>query len=268
LTGRILLVVDVGNTHTVIGCFEGRELKTSWRIATQRAATADELVVAVSNLFDLQGFPYGLRDIEAVTIASVVPPVTAALIEMATLKLKVETLNVGPDTNTGVPILYDNPQEVGADRIANAAAGFELYGGPLIVVDFGTATTFDAITERGEYLGGSIAPGVELSSAALFERAARLSKVDLVRPDVAIGKDTRTSVQSGLIIGTGGLVDRIIERFEVEMGRVENVVATGGLAKLVAPECTRITTVDPTLTLVGLQRIYERNFDFPGKEGF
>ncbi len=253
----MLLVIDVGNTHTVIGCFKGRELKANWRVATQRQATADELAFTISNLFQLGGVT--LNDIGAVAIASVVPTVTASLLDMSANILNKEILAVGPDTDTGVPILYDNPQEVGADRIANAAAGFELYGGPLIIVDFGTATTFDAITERGEYLGGSIAPGVEVSSEALFSRAARLSRVDLVHPEAAIGKNTRESIQSGVIIGTGGLVDRIIERIEAEMGPVKQVVATGGLAGLMSPECKRVTAVDPTLTLTGLQRIYERN---------
>jgi len=253
----MLLVIDIGNTHTVLGCFEQRRLKASWRIATRRDATADEVAVAISNLFHLNGFT--LADVEAVAIASVVPSLTASFLEMFTEIFKTDALVVGPDTDTGVPILYDNPQEVGADRIANAVAGFELYGGPLIVVDFGTATTFDAITERGEYLGGSIAPGIEVSSEALFKRAARLSRIDLVTPSRAIGRDTRSSVQSGLIIGTGGMVDRIVERFETEMGHLKHVVATGGLAGLIAPECKRLTAVDPTLTLTGLQRIFERN---------
>ncbi|MCL6471290.1 MAG: type III pantothenate kinase [Firmicutes bacterium] len=253
----MLLVIDVGNTHTVIGCFEERQLKADWRIATSRRATADELAFTISNLFQLGGF--ALNDIESLAIASVVPTVTTSLIDMSSNLLKKDILVVGPDTDTGVPILYDNPQEVGADRIANAVAGFEIYGGPLIIVDFGTATTFDAVTGRGEYLGGAIAPGVEVSSEALFARAARLCRVDLAPPKNAIGKNTRASIQSGVLIGAGGLVDRIIERFELEMGPVGQVVATGGLAGLIAPECTRVTAVDPTLTLTGLQRIYERN---------
>lgn len=253
----MLLVIDVGNTHTVIGCFKGRELNANWRVATQRRATADELASKISNLFQLGGVTLG--DIEAVAIASVVPTVTASLLDMSTNILKKEILIVGPEMDAGLPILYDNPQEVGADRIANAVAGFELYGAPLIVVDFGTATTFDAVTERGEYLGGAIAPGVEVSSEALFSHAARLSRVDLNPPKAAIGKNTRGSIQSGVIIGTGGLVDRIVDRFEDEMGLVKQVVATGGLAGLIAPECRRVTAVDPTLTLTGLQRIYERS---------
>lgn len=253
----MLLVIDIGNTHTVLGCFDRHQLKASWRIATRRDATADEVAVILSNLFSLSGFT--LADIEAVAISSVVPSLTTSFIGMSTTMFKTDALVVGPETDTGVPILYDNPQEVGADRIANAVAGFELYGGPLVVVDFGTATTFDAITGHGEYLGGSIAPGIEVSSEALFKRAARLSRIDLVAPSRAIGRDTRSSVQSGLVIGTGGLVDRIVERFETEMGELKHVVATGGLAELIAPECRRLTAVDPTLTLTGLQRIYERN---------
>lgn len=253
----MLLVVDVGNTHTVIGLFESRELKASWRIATRREITADELAVTVFNLFQL--VEQSIKDVHAVAVASVVPPITASLYDMAANVFKADCLVVGPDTDTGVPILYDNPREIGADRIANAVAGYEIYGGPLVVVDFGTATTFDAITARGEYLGGVIAPGLEVSSEALFQRAARLSKVDLVRPEHVIGKTTRTSVQAGLIVGSGGLVDRIIERVEAEMGTLKSVVATGGLARLIAPECQRVTAVDMALTLIGLQRIYERN---------
>lgn len=252
----MLLVVDVGNTHTVIGCFEARQLMANWRIATSPEATADELAVAISNLFRLEGV--SLEDISGVIISSVVPPVTASLLEMSNSMLKVDPLIISPDTKTGITILYDNRQEVGADRIANAVAGFEIYGGPLIVVDFGTATTFDAITECAEYLGGAIAPGVEISYEALFKRAARLSKVDLIRPAKAIGKNTQNSIQSGIIIGAGGLVDRVIDRFEREMGPVKHVVATGGLAGLIAPECERVTAVDPMLTLTGLQLIYEK----------
>ncbi|HEY3375633.1 MAG TPA: type III pantothenate kinase [Candidatus Aquicultor sp.] len=257
MAGNTLLAIDVGNTHTVIGCFEDRQLKAQWRIATRREVTADELALIMANLFQLNRFFLG--DITGVVIASVVPPVTTSLIEMATKTFTVDCLVVGPDTDTGVPILYDNPQEVGADRIANVVAGYEMYGGPLVVVDFGTATTFDAVSSRGEYLGGAIAPGIEVSSEALFRRAARLSKVDLVLPEHAIGKTTRSSIQAGIIIGTGGLVDRIVDRIEAEMGELKDVVATGGLAKLIAPECKRITHVDVALTLTGLQRIYERN---------
>lgn len=253
----MLLVIDVGNTHIVIGCFEGRALKANWRIATRREVTADELAVMLSNLFQLHGF--ALEQISAAAIASVVPPVTASLVEMAKNTFKVDCLVLGPETNTGIPVLYDNPQEVGADRIANVAAGFEIYGGPLVVVDFGTATTFDVVTERGEYLGGAITPGLEVSVEALFRRAARLSKVDLIRPANVIGKNTQSSIQAGLIIGSGGLVDRIVDRIEAEIGTLRHVVATGGLAQLIAPECERITAINPTLTLVGLQRIYERN---------
>ncbi|HZD59748.1 MAG TPA: type III pantothenate kinase [Anaerolineae bacterium] len=253
----MLLAIDVGNTQTVIGLFKERELEASWRASTRREVTSDELAVTISDLFRLAG--YSFDDVKAVVIASVVPSVTTSFREMAVNALETDPLVVGPDTDTGIPILYDNPQEVGADRVANAVAGFEKYGGPLIVVDFGTATTFDAISRRGEYLGGAIAPGVEISSEALFGRAARLSKVDLICPPNAIGMNTRTSVQSGVMIGTGGLVDRIVERFEAEMGAVNQVIATGGLAELIAPECSRVTVVDIPLTLVGLQRIHERN---------
>jgi len=257
LSRHMLLVIDVGNTQTVLGLFDERELRVSWRTSTRREATADELAVTISDLFGLAGFTF--KDIDSVAISSVVPSSTASLREMSTGVLNIQPLIVGSNTDAGVPILYDDPQEVGADRIANAVAGYELYGGPLIIVDFGTATTFDAISGRGEYLGGAIAPGVEVSSEALFGRAARLSKVDLLHPPSAIGTNTRRSIQAGVMIGTGGLVDRIVERFEFEMGSVDQVVATGGLASLMAPACKRVTVVDTHLTLTGLQRIYERN---------
>lgn len=257
MSGQMLLAIDVGNTQTVFGLFENRELKASWRASTRREATADELAVKISDLFRLSGFTF--NDIGAVILSSVVPSSTSSLKEMSVNVCGIQPVIVGHDTDTGIPILYDDPQEVGADRIANAVAGFELYGGPLIIVDFGTATTFDAISRRGEYLGGAIAPGVEVSSEALFGRAARLSRVDLNCPPNAIGMNTRQSIQSGVIIGTGGLVDRIIERFEDEMGPVSQIVATGGLALLIAPVCKRVTAVDTQLTLIGLQRIHERD---------
>lgn len=254
---RLLLTIDVGNTQTVLGVFKKRELVGGWRISTRRDATADELAVSISDLFNLAGYTF--KDVAGAAVSSVVPSVTGALREMSTGILNMEPLVISSDTDTGIPILYDDPYEVGADRIANAVAGLDIYGGPLIIVDFGTATTFDAISKSGEYLGGAIAPGVEVSAEALFGKAARLSKVDLIHPSTAIGTNTRKSIQSGVMIGTGGLVDRIVERFEDEMGKIEHVVATGGLASLMAPECQRITAIDTLLTLIGLQRIYERN---------
>jgi type III pantothenate kinase len=257
LAEHILLVIDVGNTHTVIGCFNGRRLIADWRIPTRRDTTTDEMAVIFSSLFRLKEISF--NDVGATVIASVVPSVTASLIELVKEFFDVQSLVIGPDTDTGMPVLYDNPNEIGADRIANAVAGFNLYGGPLVVVDFGTATTFDAISGRGEYLGGAIAPGVEVSSEALFRRAARLSKVDLKQPAATLGKNTACGIQAGLIVGTGGLVDRIIERIEDEMGILKRVVATGGLATLIAPECRRVTDVDLALTLTGLRIIFERN---------
>ena len=258
---RLLLTIDVGNTQTVLRLFKKRELVGGWRISTRRDTTSDEFAVSISDLFKLAGFTF--KDIMGVVVSSVVPSVTGALREMSTGILNMEPLFVDSETKTGIPILYDDPFEMGADRIANAVAGVEIYGSPLIVVDFGTATTFDAISKSGEYLGGAIAPGVEVSAEALFGRAARLSKVDLVHPTCAIGTNTRKSIQAGVMIGTGGLVDRVVERFEDEMGKVEHVVATGGLAALMAPECKRITAIDTLLTLTGLQRIYERNKEIP-----
>lgn len=257
MPGEILLVIDVGNTHTVIGCFDDRSLIADWRIPTRRDTTTDEMTVIFYNLFQLKGIRFD--KIHASIIASVVPAVTLFLIELVRELFNVESIVLGAETKTGMPVLYDNPGEIGADRIANSVAGYELYGGPLVIVDFGTATTFDVVSEKGDYLGGAITPGVEVSSEALFSKAARLSKVDLKRPVSVIGKNTADGIRAGLIIGSGGMVDRIIDRIEAEMGKIKTVVATGGLATLIAPECSRITDIDMDLTLTGLKIIYERN---------
>ncbi|MDI6891444.1 MAG: type III pantothenate kinase [Actinomycetota bacterium] len=253
----MLLAIDVGNTQTCIGLFEGENLYCHWRISTNKEETADEVTVTLADLLALEGL--NLPSMTAVIISSVVPHCTASLEEMARRNLKIEPMIVGPGVKTGMPILYDNPHEVGADRIVNAVAAYELYGGPVIVVDFGTATTFDAISEKGEYLGGVITPGVEISAEALFETAAKLSRVDLVKPPSVIGKNTGASIQAGVILGTAGQVDSLVGMIQTEMGGECFVVATGGLAELIAPECKTIHKVDPLLTLTGLKKVYDKN---------
>lgn len=253
----MLLVIDVGNTQTALGVFENDKLQCDFRISTNAEQTADELAITFADLLALQGL--GLKDLTAVTISSVVPHLTTALEEMARRILKVSLLVVGPGIKTGIPILYDNPREVGADRIANAVAAHHLYGGPAIVVDFGTATTFDVISRKGEYLGGVIAPGVEVSADALSTKAAKLSRVELVKPEAVIGKNTVASLQSGIIFGFAGQVDRLIEMIKKELGDDARVIATGGLAELMVPECKTIELHNPLLTLTGLRLIYQRN---------
>ncbi len=254
---RMLLAIDVGNTQKVIGVFKDEELICHWRISTNREETADESAVVLSDLLGLKKL--ALQDVSAVIISSVVPHCTASLIEMTEIYLNIKPIIVGPGLKTGMPILYDNPLEVGADRIVNAVAAFKKYGGPAIVVDFGTATTFDAISTKGEYLGGAISPGVEISSEALFTIAAKLSRVDLRKPSKVIGKNTETSIQSGLIYGFAGLVDTIVGKMIYEIGSEPEIIATGGLASLIAPVCESIQEIDPLLTLTGLKIIYDMN---------
>jgi type III pantothenate kinase len=253
----MLLAIDVGNTQTAIGVFKNEDLVCHWRISTNRDETADELAVVLSDLLNLKKLT--LQDISAVIVSSVVPHCTASIVEMVDKNFKIKPVIVSPGIKTGMPILYDNPHEVGADRIANSVAAFRKYGGPVIVVDFGTATTFDAVSAKGEYLGGAIAPGVEISAEALFTVAAKLSRVDLLRPTSVIGKNTETSIQSGLIFGFAGLVDTIVRKMEEEIGGDPRVIATGGLASLIAPECETVREIDSLLTLSGLKIIYEMN---------
>ena len=260
----MLRVVDVGNTQTVIGLYaEGGsggdtgELLHHWRIATNVERTSDEHAVLVSQLLDLQGYE-PTEVVTGISISSTVPRLTAVMREMAEQWFRVPTVVVEPGIRTGMPILYDNPKEVGADRIANAVAAFDLYGGPCIVVDFGTATTVDATSGRGEYLGGAIMPGIEISMAALFERAARLFGVELVEPRNVIGTSTTESVQSGVVYGFAAQVDGLCRRFQAELGDCP-VVATGGFGALIAPVSETIDHEEPWLTLHGLRLIYERN---------
>ncbi len=253
----MILAVDVGNTQTVLGLFEGGHLDGHWRVSTDAALTADELRVKIGGLLAAEGRSWA--DIERAIVASVVPSLTTAYEEMAARATGVAPLVVGPGVKTGMDIRYENPHEVGADRIVNGVAAFRLYGGPVVVVDFGTATTIDVIAEDGGYLGGAIAPGVETSADALFSRAARLSKVDLEPPDHVIGTNTRASVQAGLLLGEAAMVDGLVRRVWGELGTRTKVVATGGLAEKMAPLCETIDAVDPDLTLKGLGLIYELN---------
>jgi type III pantothenate kinase len=259
----MLLTIDVGNTHTVLGLFDGCEIAATWRISTEARRTADELAVTVRALLahsDPAGIP------EAVTGISICSTVPAVLREMRELARRyyadVPTVVVEPGIRTGVPVLMDNPKEVGADRVVNALAAAHLYPGPCIVVDFGTATTFDAVSARGEYVGGAIAPGIEISVEALGARGAQLRKVELVRPRTVIGKSTVEAMQSGIVFGFAGQVDRIVERMAVELcddpGSI-TVVATGGLAPVVLGEASSIHKHEPWLTLIGLRLIFERN---------
>lgn len=253
----MLLGIDVGNTQTVIGVFEGEKLLHHWRIGTKRERTPDEIALTITGFLNLYG--QNLDLIDGIIISSVVPEMTSALAYMARDILKLEPLVVDSDTDTGVPVLYDDPSQVGADRLVNAAAAINKYGTPCVVVDFGTATTLDAISRSGEYLGGTISPGIEISSLALFRAAARLSRVELIAPDKPIGRNTVESIQSGIINGAAGQVDHLVELFKQELGEDAKVIATGGLADIVVDRCRSIDEWDPLLTLDGLKLIYERN---------
>ena len=253
----MLLALDVGNTNTVVGVFEGATLKVHWRLSTRRAGTSDEYGVFIKNLFDFAGLDF--RAITAVILSTVVPAVQQPLEDMCRQFFAVDPMIVGPGMRTGIPILYDAPREVGADRIVNAVAAFEQYGGPCIVVDFGTATTFDAISARGEYLGGAICPGIGISADALFERAARLPRVEISRPKTVIGKNTVHSMQAGTYFGYLGLVEGLVARMREELGGNPKVIATGGLASLLLAGSEVVDHLDPLLTLIGLRILYERN---------
>lgn len=253
----MILAIDVGNTQTVLGLFKDEALEAHWRISSNAALTADELRVKVGALLDASG--HGWSHVDRVIISSVVPRLTSAYDDLALEATGVAPMVVGPGLKTGVAIKYGNPHEVGADRIVNAVAAFAAHGGPVIVVDFGTATTIDVVDADGAYLGGAIAPGVETSAEALFSKAARLSKVDLEPPARVIGQTTRESVQAGLLLGEAAMVDGLVRRAWSELGTETPVVMTGGLAERMAGLCETCTAVDPDLTLRGLMLIYARN---------
>jgi type III pantothenate kinase len=253
----MLLALDVGNTNTVIGVFEGKQLRMHWRLSSRRTGTSDEFGIFTKGLFDFAGLD--VRAVDALILATVVPTLQRPLEEMSRRFFGVEPLVVGPGIKTGMPILSEAPREVGADRIVNAVAALEAYGGPCIVVDFGTATTFDALSARGEYLGGAICPGIGISAEALFQRAAKLPRVEIARPEAVIGRNTVDSMQAGLYYGYLGLVEGLVSRMKAELGGAPTVVATGGLAPLLLGGSGVVDHVDPLLTLTGLRILYERN---------
>ncbi len=252
-----LLVVDIGNTNTVFGVFDGEQLLSHWRIQTHSQRTADELGILIRQFFQIEGLD--TTKIQGAIVACVMPTALPAVNDMLTRYCKVDPLLVGPGIRTQMPILCENPREVGADRIVNAVGAYARYRQGLIVVDFGTATTFDAVSPRGEYLGGVIAPGIKISAEALFQHASKLPRVELVRPERVVGRNTVTSMQSGLIFGYVGLVEEIVRRMRAELGFDVQCVATGGLADLIASEAPCIKAVHSHLTLEGLRLIFERN---------
>jgi type III pantothenate kinase len=253
----MLLAIDIGNTNVVLGVFDKERLVENWRVGTNAQITPDEYAMIFKDLFGFAGIRFD--QMTGVIISSVVPPLPPVMIEMSRKYFRIEPMVVTTELRTGLTIRYDNPKEVGADRIVNAAAAYKLYGGPLIIVDFGTATTFCAITKNGEYLGGAICPGVKISAEALFQRASKLPRVELAKPPKVIGTDTISAMQAGIIYGYAGLVDGIVERMKKELSANAKVVATGGLAELVAPETKTIQEVRPHLTLEGLRFLHELN---------
>ena len=252
----MLLVIDAGNTNTALGVFDGKVLVAHWRLTTARSRTVDEYGVHARNLFELAGLDF--KAIDAIAIASVVPPLNYTLKTMSETYFHLTPLFVDHSTSTGLEILYEPASDVGADRIVDAVAAIEKYGAPCIVVDFGTATTFNAIDSKGRYVGGAITPGIMISSDALFERTAKLPRVDIRRPQKVIGSSTITAMQSGLYHGFVGLVDGVLRTMRQELGGSPRVIATGGLASLIATGSEFIELVDDTLTLEGLRLIYER----------
>ena len=257
----MLLAIDVGNTNIVLGVFEGSTLVQSWRLQTLRERTSDELGLLVDGLFAHSRLER--VQIRGVILGSVVPPLTGTFQAMVDRYFGVRTVTVEPGVNTGMPILYENPSEVGADRIVNSVAAWQRFGGngrqPMIVVDFGTATTLDAISAKGEYLGGAICPGVQISADALFQRAARLPRIDVRKPPQIVGRTTVGAMQSGLFYGYVGMVEGLVRRMTEELGGRALCVATGGLADIIAPETPLIHHVDPDLTLHGLRLVWEHN---------
>ena len=265
MSATVLLVIDVGNTNVSLGVYDyddsqGKSkgtLSQHWRISTHREQTSDELMISLSALFGTEN--RRTQEITDVILSSVVPPVVPIWERVSTKLFGQPPQIVGPGMRTGMPVRYENPHEVGADRIVNAVAAFELFGGPIIAVDFGTATTFDCISGQGEYLGGVICPGIHISMEALFERASKLHRVEIARPKSVIGRTTTGALQSGLLYGYAGLVDSMVGRIREELGPDARVIATGGLARRIAEESTAIEQVAPFLTLDGLRILFEKN---------
>lgn len=253
----MILVMDIGNTNIVLGVYENDQLKHHWRMETDRMKTEDEYAMQVKSLFQHVGLYFD--DIEGIIMSSVVPPIMFSLEAMCTKYFKQKPLVVGPGVKTGLNIKYENPREVGADRIVNAVAGIHYYGSPLIIVDFGTATTYCYINEQGHYMGGAIAPGIGISTEALFSRASKLPRIELTKPENVVGKNTVSAMQSGIVYGYVGQVEGLVNRMKKSGNAQAKVVATGGLAPLISEETDVIDQVDPFLTLKGLYLIYKRN---------
>ena len=259
----MLLTIDIGNTNIVFGVFEDKKLVNHWRIVTHKDKTEDEYGILIVNLYRAAGID--MAKTKGVIVSSVVPPMVSTFESLCRKYFHITPLFVGPGVKTGMPIRYDNPHEVGADRIVNAIAAYDKYKHSLVVVDFGTATTFDYISPRGEYMGGAIAPGIVISSEALFMRASKLPRIELIRPEFVIGKNTNSSLQAGIVFGYIAMVDGIIEKIKQEVKTDPRVVATGGLAPLIAEGSKTIEEVDPLLTLTGLRLIYEKNLGEKGE---
>jgi type III pantothenate kinase len=255
----VIFVFDVGNTNTVLGVYDGEELKYHWRIETNRNRTDDEYGMIIKSLFNHVGLI--LSQIDGIVISSVVPPIMFALERMCEKYFNLKPLIVGPGTKTGLNIKYENPREVGADRIVNAVAAIHDYGSPLIIVDFGTATTYCYVNEEKQYMGGAIAPGINISTEALYSKAAKLPRIEITRPEGVIGKNTISAMQAGIVYGYVGQVEGIVKRMKEQSKEETTVIATGGLAQLISQESDVFDVIDPFLTLKGLQLIYKRNFE-------
>jgi type III pantothenate kinase len=253
----MLLCIDIGNTNITLGLYQGETLGPRWRLATDHDRMPDEFALQILGLLQMAGL--SPTDVDGAAVASVVPPLTGKWLDVCRTSLRCEPLVVDAGVRTGVRVRYDDPKAVGADRVVDAVAAFRMYGGPAIVVDFGTATTFDAISADGDYLGGAIAPGISIAAEALFSRAAKLTRVEITRPPSAIGRNTTHSIQSGLLFGNVGLVEGMVDRFRRELGGQAKVIGTGGLAELIARETPVIEILAPWLTLDGLRMIYEMN---------